>query len=114
MGNHDHSVVKIDQELLQPPDGIQVQMVGRLVEQKDIRVSEQRARQEDLDFLVSGQLLHQGMVLLGGDPQSVQERLGVGLRLPAVHLSKLRLELRRADAILIRKVRFRVQRVLLF
>ena len=40
MRNDDDRVVKVDQELFQPCDRIQVQMVGRLVQKQDIRVAE--------------------------------------------------------------------------
>ena len=39
MGYDDHRILKVDQELLQPCDGVQVQMVGGLVQQQDIRIS---------------------------------------------------------------------------
>ncbi len=50
MGDDDHSIFKIDQKLLKPADGVEVEMVGRLVEQQDIGVAEQRLRQKYLDF----------------------------------------------------------------
>src|SRR5699024_12838105 len=49
VGNDDYRVVKIDQELLQPLDRIQIQVVGGLIEKQDIRISEQRAGKKHLD-----------------------------------------------------------------
>ena len=40
MGYHDYRVFKVNQELLQPCDGVEVQMVRRLVKKQDIRVAE--------------------------------------------------------------------------
>ena len=40
MGYHDYSVIKINQEFFQPCNGIEIQVVGRLVEKKNIRISE--------------------------------------------------------------------------
>ena len=33
MGDHDNSIVKVNQKLLKPGNGIQIQMVGWLVEE---------------------------------------------------------------------------------
>ena len=40
MGYYDNGILKINQEFLQPGNGIQIQVVRRLVEQKNIRVPE--------------------------------------------------------------------------
>ena len=44
MGYDDHGVLEVDEELLEPLDGVQVEVVGRLVEEQDVRVTEQRLR----------------------------------------------------------------------
>ena len=41
MGYHDNGILEIDQEILKPCDRIQIQMVGRLVEQQNVGVTEQ-------------------------------------------------------------------------
>ena len=41
MGYYDNGILEIDQEILQPCDRIQIQMVGRLVEQQNVGVTEQ-------------------------------------------------------------------------
>ena len=41
MGYHDNGILEVDQEFLQPCDRIQIQMVGRLVEKQDVRITEQ-------------------------------------------------------------------------
>ena len=53
MGYHDNGVFKVDQEFLQPFDGVQVQMVGRLVQKQDIRISEKRLRQQDFHLFAA-------------------------------------------------------------
>ena len=42
MRYYDDGIVKVNEKFLQPFDSIQVQMVGRLVQQQDIRISEKR------------------------------------------------------------------------
>ena len=50
MGYHDNGILKVDQELLQPCDRVQIQMVGRLVEEQDVRIAEQCLCQENFDL----------------------------------------------------------------
>ena len=57
MGHNDDCIVKVNEELLQPRDRIKVKMVGRLVEEQDIRVAEQCLSQEYLDLLRTCQFL---------------------------------------------------------
>ena len=111
MGNHDHRIFKIDQKFLQPCDGVQVQMVGRLVQQQDIRVAEQCLRQQHLDFLRTGQVPHGFVMKLRIDPQAVQQGGSVGFRLPAVHGSKFPFQLAGLDPILIGEILFRIDGV---
>ena len=40
MGYHDNGILKVDQELLKPCDRVEIQMVRRLVEEQNIRISE--------------------------------------------------------------------------
>ena len=71
MGYHDHRILKIDQELLKPGDGVQIQMVGRLVEQQDVRVAEQSLGQQHLYLLGAGQRIHLGVVQVRLDAKAV-------------------------------------------
>ncbi len=113
MGDDDHGVVEIDQEFLEPGDRVEIEVVRRLVEQKNVRISEQGLREQNLDLLGAEEILHQRVVELRLDTEAVQQRGGVGLRLPAVHVRKFRLELARADAVLLGEILLRIDRVLL-
>ena len=53
MGNNNHRIFKIDEEFLQPGDGIQIQMVGRLIQKQDVRVAEKRFGKEYLHLLAA-------------------------------------------------------------
>src|SRR5699024_10954904 len=57
-GNHNNRVFKIDQELLKPFDRRKIQVVGGLVQEKDIRVAEKGLGQQDLHLLASCQFGH--------------------------------------------------------
>ena len=64
MGHDDNRILKIDQKLLQPGNGIQIQMVRRLVQKQNIRISKQRLGQKHLNLQRAYQILHQLMVKL--------------------------------------------------
>jgi hypothetical protein len=46
VGDGDERPVVLAQELLQPADGVDVQVVGRLVEEQGLGVAEERLRQQ--------------------------------------------------------------------
>ena len=71
MGHHDDRIVEIDQKFFQPCDGIEIQMVGRLVEQQDIRVAKESLSEEYLHLLITVQILHITIMKLRSDPQTV-------------------------------------------
>ena len=45
MGYDDNGILKVNEEFLQPCDRIEIQVVGRLVEKQDVRVTEQCFRE---------------------------------------------------------------------
>ena len=42
MGNDDDRIVKIDEELVEPVDSVEIEVVRRLVEQQNVGIAEQR------------------------------------------------------------------------
>jgi hypothetical protein len=54
--DHDQRALVADEELAQPVDRVEVEVVGRLVEQQRLRVAEQRLRQQHADLLAALQL----------------------------------------------------------
>ena len=104
MGDNDDGILEVDQKFLKPCDGVQVQMIGGLVEQKDVRVPEQRLCEQDLDFLRSGQVFQIFIVKVRFYPEPVQQSRGVRFRFPAVHCGKLCLQLACFDSVFICKI----------
>ena len=51
MGYNDDGIVKVDQEFFQPFNSRKIQMVGRLIQKKDIRISEKSLCKKNLDLL---------------------------------------------------------------
>ena len=58
MGDYDDCIVKIDQELFKPFNGRQIQVVGRLIQKQDIRVTEKCLGKKYLYLLASCQVSH--------------------------------------------------------
>ena len=53
-----HSVFKVCKIIFKPHHGVKVKVVGRLVEKKVVRISEQSLRKHDTHFLFTAELSH--------------------------------------------------------
>jgi hypothetical protein len=73
--NHQHPGRSFPQELLQPVARLQVQVVGRLIQQQDIGLLAQHPRQADAHAPALGKLAHRPAVLLPGEAQARQHAL---------------------------------------
>ena len=70
MGHDDQRAGEIHQEILQPRDGAVVKVVRRFVQQQDVRIAEQRLRQQHLELLAALQVAHEHRVHLDGQTQT--------------------------------------------
>ena len=50
MRDDNDGVFEVNQELLEPTDGLEVQVVRRLIQQEYVRVTEEGARKQHLDL----------------------------------------------------------------
>ena len=107
-------VLVVQDEIFQPVDGLNVEVVRRLVEEDNVRLTEQGLCQQDLDLDTAVGVGHTVVVQLHGHTEALQNAAGIGLGLPAVQLCELRLQLRSQQAVLIGKIRLGIQSVLLF
>ena len=101
MRDDDERAVVADQELAQPVDRVEVQVVRRLVEQQRVGMAEERLRQQHAHFLAALQLGHRALVQLARDVESLQQHGRVALRRVAVLLADDALELAEAHAVLV-------------
>ena len=99
MADHDDGTLKVQQEVLQPVDGVDVQVVGGLVQQQDVGITEQGLSQQHLHLQPGVQSLHGGLVELGAHTQTLKDAGGVALGFPAAQLGKLLLQLTGPDAV---------------
>ena len=68
----DQRAVVADQELAQPVDRVEVEVVGRLVEQQRLRMAEERLRQQHADLLAALQLRHLLLVQRVGNVEALR------------------------------------------
>ncbi len=84
MRDHDEHAFIAVQELLQPMDGVQVKVVGGLVQEQRLRMPEQGLRQQHADLLPALQLSHLALVQRLGDVEPVEQHRGIALSCVAV------------------------------
>jgi len=99
VGNNDHGAVAGHQDIFQPADGIDIQVVGGLVQQQDIGVGEQCLGQQNPQFPAWCNSAHGAVVLFQGYIQAQQQFASAGIGGIAVHLGKLHLQVRHGHAV---------------
>ena len=112
MGNDDNGIFEIHQIVFQPAHGFDVEVIGRLVEKKDVGVSEKRLRQQYADLLFRVELAHGGIMKFLRNLQGVEELSRLIFGVIAVHFRKFAFEFGGTDSVLFRKVRIGIQGVL--
>ena len=109
MAHHDHRIVVVDQKLLQPVDGGQIQAVGGLVQQDHIWVAEKRFCQQHLHLVAPVHCAHAGIQRQRTEAQARQQAAHLILSFPAAHLRKLLFQLSGLFAVLCGKVFLGIQ-----
>src|SRR5450755_1255198 len=114
VGDHDQHAFILVQEILQPVDGIEIEVVGGFVEQQRLRMSEQSLRQEDADFLSAWQLRHLALVLRVGNIEALEQNRGVAFGGVAIFLADDAFEFAELHAVGVGHLRLRVDDFTLF
>ena len=113
MAHHKDQALAVHQEVLKPLDSLNVQMVGRLVQQDDVRLAEQCLGQQHLHLFLGGQAGHFAVQNIVGEAKALNEPGHVGFGLPAAHFGKFSLQLAGLHAVLVGEVLFFIEGVLL-
>ena len=113
MRDDDHRRVTLVQHLLQPADGVNVEVVGRFIEEQDVRVREQRLRQQHAQLPAGCDRAHRAIVLVHRNADAGQQFAGACLGSIAIVLGELRFEVGGLHVILVGRIRVRVDRVAL-
>ena len=69
----------VEQKLLEPVDAVDVEVVGRLVEQQALGLAKQRLRQQHTQLGTTRDGAHRPLVQVGGDAQTIEQFRGVGV-----------------------------------
>ncbi|RMQ07034.1 hypothetical protein ALQ09_05660 [Pseudomonas viridiflava] len=113
VGDDDHQAVALGEDVFQPANGVDVQVVGWFVEQQHFRIGEQCLRQQNAQLPAGRHFAHRAVVLLDADTQAQQQFAGTGLGSVAVHFRKLGFQLCHGHAVVFAHFRQRVDAVAL-
>nr|BFE96711.1 hypothetical protein GCM10020185_72470 [Pseudomonas brassicacearum subsp. brassicacearum] len=97
----------------QPADGVDIQVVGRFVEQQHFRVGEQRLGQQYTQLPAWRHFAHRAEMLLDANPQAQQQFTGTGFGCVAVHLGKFGFQLGHGHAVFFGHFRQRIDAIAL-
>ncbi|MNE08901.1 hypothetical protein D3C80_1015630 [compost metagenome] len=99
VGNDDHGAVTRRENAFQPADSVDVQVVGRFVEQQHFRVGEQGLRQQYAQFPAWCYFGHRAEMLFQWNTQTQQQLTGTGFGGIAVHFSEFCFQLGHGHAV---------------
>ena len=91
MGNSNNSTLILLQVLLQPVDRLRIEVVGRLVKQQHIRLLQQQTAKSHTATLTTRQNSY--ALIWIGTTQSIHRTLQHTVKLPAIHVVNLLIEL---------------------
>ena len=72
MGNHQHAALVNGQIVFKPLQGLHVEVVGRFIQQEQIRLLQQQARQTKARLFAAAERIHTLIVLRGLKPEAVE------------------------------------------
>ncbi|MNM24563.1 hypothetical protein D3C81_349960 [compost metagenome] len=113
VGNDDHGAVTRLENRFQPADGVDVQVVGRFVEQQHFRIGEQCLGQQYPQFPAWSHFGHRAEMLFQGNTQAQQQFAGAGFGGVAVHFGELGFQFGHGHAVFFAHFRQRINAVAL-
>ena len=113
MADDDHGGVRLVQHTLQPMDGVDVQVVGRFVEQQHVGVRKQRLRQQHAQLEAGRNFAHGAVVQFGANASVRQDAGRTAFGVVAAVLGKLPFQFRGAHVVVVGGIRIGVEAVTL-
>ena len=101
------------EDVFQPADGVDVEVVGRLVQQQDVRIGEQRLRQQHAQLEAGRDFAHRPVVQLDRDAHAEQQLAGARFGGVAVVFGELRFQIGGAHVVFLGGIRIGVDRIAL-
>ena len=111
VGDHHHGALVPDEELLQPVDGVEIQVVGGLVQQQAAGVAEEGLGEQHADLLAALQLAHLAVMQFLGDTQAGQQHGRIALGGVAILVGHDALQFGHPHAVLVGHLRLVVDGV---
>ena len=99
VGDGDEGAVVVLEEVLEPVDGFEIEVVGGLVEEQGLGLAEEGLGEQDADLLAALEFAHAALVDGLGDVETVEKDGGVGLGGVAVFVADDAFELAEAHAV---------------
>ena len=97
VARHDERAFVILQPLLEPDDRLEIQMVGRLVHEKNVGLKHENFRQRDSHFPTAAERFNGTLVLARADPETGQNLFRAGVEVITAALLDTRAGFRRID-----------------
>ena len=113
MADHEDRILEIGEIIFEPCDSLEVEVIGRLVEQQIVGVAEESLGEEYADLLVGAHVLHEHIVAVFLDAEAGEERGGVALGVPAFEFGEFLLKFGGADAVGVGEVLLGIDGILL-
>ncbi len=96
VGDEQQRAGVLAQPRLEPQDGVEVEMVGGLVEQQQVGAAHERARHVEAHAPAAGELGHGARLVGHAEAEAVHQRGGAGAGVVAAHAGEMRVEARPA------------------
>ena len=109
----DHRRVAGIQHVLEPADRVDVEVIGRLVEEQDVRVGEQRLCEQHAELPPRCDVAHRTLMERRGDAKPQQQLAGARLGGVAAELREMRFEVGGAKVVFLRRIGVGIDRVAL-
>jgi hypothetical protein len=113
VGNDDHEVFEVGEEVGEPSNRLGVQVVGRLIEQQHVGIAEEGLRKQHLHLLRAAKFLHAHVMEGFADAHVAEEFCGIAFGRPAAHLAELVFEVSGAEHVGFGSIGIVVDRLLL-
>ena len=91
--NHENCLLDVAEIFLQPLYGVEVEVVGRLIEEEVVRITEESLRQHHAYLLCIRKLTNELIVTIFLHAEVLKQLGSITLSFPTVHLSELKLQL---------------------
>ena len=108
MTYHQYNILVICQKVFEPADGFHIEVIGRFIQQQNIRIAEQCLRQQYPHLNICGNIFHQLLVHFFFYTQFIQQLCSITFRSIATHFTILMLQFPGLHAISFSEIFFHV------